>query len=82
MVVLPSLDISAFAEISTVEYADLILDVWRTSLTQDIEMEYAEGNGLIYVPRATEHAGFDYELQLSNNVAPPIVSALGAPGGQ
>jgi acyl transferase domain-containing protein/NADP-dependent 3-hydroxy acid dehydrogenase YdfG len=78
--VLPSLDLSAVADISSVQYADLVLDVWRTSLAEDAEMEYAEGNGLIYIPRATEDAGFDYELQLTSNTAKPILSTLGAPG--
>jgi acyl transferase domain-containing protein/NADP-dependent 3-hydroxy acid dehydrogenase YdfG len=78
--ILPSLDLSAVADISSVQYADLVLDVWRTSLAEDAEIEYAEGNGLIYIPRATEDAGFDYELQLASNTAKPILSALGAPG--
>lgn len=78
--ILPSLDLSAVADITSAQYADLVLDVWRASLAEDAEMEYAEGNGLIYIPRATEDAGFDYELQLASNTAKPIVSALGAPG--
>ncbi|KAI4250880.1 MAG: hypothetical protein L6R42_008592, partial [Xanthoria sp. 1 TBL-2021] len=78
--ILPSLDLSAVADISSVQYADLVLDVWRTSLAEDSELEYAEGNGLIYIPRATEDAGFDYELQLASNTAKPIFSGLGAPG--
>ncbi|KAH8690349.1 lovastatin nonaketide synthase [Phaeosphaeriaceae sp. PMI808] len=78
--ILPSLDLSAVADISSAQYPDLVLDVWRTSLTEDAEMEYAEVNGLIYIPRATEDAGFDYELQLASNTAKPILSALGAPG--
>ncbi|KAE8376660.1 hypothetical protein BDV26DRAFT_305432 [Aspergillus bertholletiae] len=78
--ILPSLDLSAVADISSIQYTDLVLDVWRTSLSEDAEMEYAEGNGLVYIPRAIEDAGFDYELQLANNTAKPIVSALGAAG--
>ena len=75
--VLPSLDVSALADISSSQYTDLILNVWRASLAEDADMEYAEGNGLIYIPRATEDTGFDYELQLANNTAKPILSALG-----
>ncbi|KAI4255610.1 MAG: hypothetical protein LQ352_002498 [Teloschistes flavicans] len=78
--ILPSLDLSTIADISSVQYADLVLDVWRTSLAEDAEMEYAEGNGLIYIPRATEDTGLDYELQLASNIAKPISSALSAPG--
>ncbi|KAI9689480.1 MAG: Type I Iterative PKS [Bathelium mastoideum] len=80
MAILPSLDLSAVADISSVQYADLVLHVWRTTLAEDVDMEYAEGNGLIHVPRATEDAGFDYELQLASNTAKPILSALGAAG--
>ncbi len=77
---LPSLDLSAVAEICSPQYADLFLDVWRTSVTEDAEMEYAEGNGLIYFSRAVEDVGFDYELQLAKNIAKPISCALGALG--
>ncbi|OQE20988.1 hypothetical protein PENFLA_c015G08410 [Penicillium flavigenum] len=80
MAILPSMDLSAVADISNAQYADLIIDVWKSSLSEDAEMEYAEGNGLIYIPRATEDTGFDYELQLASNTAKPIVSALGAAG--
>ncbi|KAJ5300725.1 uncharacterized protein N7443_005727 [Penicillium atrosanguineum] len=78
--ILPSMDISAVADISNFQYADLVLNVWRTSLSEDAELEYAEGNGLIYIPRVTEDVGFDYELQLASNTAKPIVSALGTTG--
>ncbi|KAL3442886.1 hypothetical protein BJX65DRAFT_312346 [Aspergillus insuetus] len=78
--VLPVLDLSAVADISTPQYVDLVLDVWQSSLPDDGEMEYAEYNGLVYIPRATEDAGFDYELQLANNTAKPIESTLGAAG--
>ncbi|KAL9578153.1 MAG: hypothetical protein Q9212_005901 [Teloschistes hypoglaucus] len=78
--ILPSLDLSKVANVSSVQYADLVLDVWRSSLIEDAEIEYAEGNGLIYIPRATEDVGLDYELQLASNTAKPILSALSAPG--
>ncbi|KAI3391679.1 hypothetical protein diail_6958, partial [Diaporthe ilicicola] len=74
--ILPSLDLSAVADISSTQYADLVLAVWRTSLAEDAEMEYAEGNGLIYIPRAIEDAGFDNELQLATNTANPILTTL------
>ncbi|KAI0448681.1 lovastatin nonaketide synthase [Xylaria acuta] len=78
--ILPSLDLSTVADISSAQYTDRVLDVWQRSLSEDAEMEYAEGNGLIYIPRATEDAGFDYELQLASNTAKPMLSALGARG--
>lgn len=78
--VLPSLDLSATADIACSWYADLVLSVWRTSLDEHAEMEYAESDGVIYIPRATEDFGFDYELQLAANTAKPVVSALGGLG--
>ena len=78
MAILPTLDLSAIANITTSSYADLVFDVWQNSLPEDAEMEYAEGNGLIHIPRAVEDVGCDHELQLANNTAKPILSALGA----
>ncbi|KAI8934469.1 hypothetical protein NX059_009197 [Plenodomus lindquistii] len=78
MAILPSLDLSAAADLSNEFYSDLLLDVWRNSLREDAEMEYAEGKGLVYVPRATESIGLDYELQLANKTAKPILTPLGA----
>jgi acyl transferase domain-containing protein/NADPH:quinone reductase-like Zn-dependent oxidoreductase/NAD(P)-dependent dehydrogenase (short-subunit alcohol dehydrogenase family) len=78
MATLPSLDLSATADISSATYADLIISVWRSSLAEAADMEYAEGGELVYVPRATESSGFDYELQLENNTARPILTPLSA----
>ncbi|KAI1328524.1 PKSN polyketide synthase for alternapyrone biosynthesis [Xylariaceae sp. FL0255] len=78
--VLPTLDLSALADISSAQCQDLILDVWRASLFEDAEMEYAEHNNLIYIARATDDSGFDDELQLAGYNAKPIMSTLGALG--
>ncbi|KAJ3499201.1 hypothetical protein NLG97_g515 [Lecanicillium saksenae] len=75
---LPSLDLSAVADVSNSACADLILNVWKASFADGAEMEYAENNGLIYIPRATEDAGFDRELQLAKNTAAPVLSSLGS----
>lgn len=80
LTILPSLDLCAVADIATAQYADFVFDIWRTSLSEDTEMEYAEYDGLVYIPRATEDAGFDYELQVASNTARPFLSTLGAPG--
>lgn len=77
---MPSLDLSALADMSSAQYADLVINVWRTSLVENAEMEYAERNRLIYIARATEHAAFDNELQLAGNNAKPIWSAMSALG--
>jgi acyl transferase domain-containing protein/NADPH:quinone reductase-like Zn-dependent oxidoreductase/NADP-dependent 3-hydroxy acid dehydrogenase YdfG/acyl carrier protein len=78
MATLPSLNLSATADISTATYADLIISVWRSSLAETADMEYAEEGELVYVPRATESPGFDYELELENNTARPILTPLSA----
>ncbi|KAJ8106568.1 hypothetical protein ONZ43_g7025 [Nemania bipapillata] len=80
MATLPSLDLSAVADISSAQYANLVTNVWRASLAEDAEMEYAEGNGLVYIPRATEASSYDYELQLASNTARPRISSLGSVG--
>ena len=72
MTILPSLDLSSKADLSSGRLADTVFNVWRRSLNEDAEMEYAELNGLVYVPRATEEKGWDHELQLANNTAPPV----------
>lgn len=75
---LPSLDLSATADVWNSSCAKLILNVWRTSFAEGAEMEYAEKHGLVYIPRATEDSGFDQELQLANNSAAPILSPIGS----
>lgn len=77
MAILPSLDISSTADLSSRWFADIVVDVWRTSLDEDAEMEYAESNGLIYIPRATEKKVSDHELKLAGNTAKPVLLTLG-----
>ncbi|KAF7559477.1 hypothetical protein G7046_g4675 [Stylonectria norvegica] len=58
----------------------LIVRVWKTTLVEDAEMQYAELDTLVYIARAAEDAGFDYGLQLAADNAEPFWSTLGAPG--
>ncbi|KAG5745190.1 hypothetical protein H9Q70_012122 [Fusarium xylarioides] len=60
--ILPSLDLSAVADISDAQYVDLVLSVWCKSLVEDAEMEYAEHKNLIYIARATEETTFDWKF--------------------
>ncbi|KAI0204323.1 PKSN polyketide synthase for alternapyrone biosynthesis [Astrocystis sublimbata] len=76
--IFPTLDLSTLANIDSAQCAELVLDVWRASLLDDAEMEYAERNNLVYIARTIEDAGFDNELQLAGNTAKPIQSTLGA----
>lgn len=69
---LPHLDLSTGFDPMGPGSADLVLDVWRASLAEGAEMEYAELDGAIHVPRAVEDAGFDRELQLASGSAKPV----------
>jgi hypothetical protein len=77
MAILPSLAISSSADLSSRRLADLVIDVWRASLVEDAEMEYAELNGLVHITRATQDKGLDHELKLANNNAEPTWMDLG-----
>lgn len=80
MAVLPSFDMSSVADITSESYSTLVLSAWRNSLVEGAEMEYAEGNGLVHIARATEEVDFDYELQLASNTAKPVLASLGSAG--
>ncbi|PGH17660.1 hypothetical protein AJ79_01022 [Helicocarpus griseus UAMH5409] len=71
LVTLPHLDLSAKFDATDPRSAELIMDVWRASLNEGAEMEYAELDGMIHIPRAIEDAGFDDELQLASGNARP-----------
>jgi len=78
MAILPTLDLSSNADLLSERFADLVVNIWRASLGEDADMEYVELNSVIHVPRATGEEGLDHELQLANNSAPPIWTAMGA----
>jgi len=73
---LPHLDLSSKFDPATVESAKLVADVWRASLVEDAEMEYAELDGAIHVPRAVTDAGFDGDVQLANGTKKPVLSPI------
>ncbi|KAI6778347.1 putative polyketide synthase [Emericellopsis cladophorae] len=77
---LPSLDLSALADMSDARYTDLIVEVWQASLAEDAETEYAERHGVVFIARAKSNAVLDNELALANDTAQPIWSTLGATG--
>lgn len=74
--ILPTLDLSATADIAGDKVSDIAISVWRNSLSDSADMEYAEKDGLVYVARATDDTGFDYELQLASNSAPPALASI------
>lgn len=77
---LPHLDLSAGFDPTSPRSAELVLDVWRASLAEGAEMEYAELDGGIYIPRVVEDAGFDGELQLASGNAKPMRSPVHGSG--
>lgn len=77
---LPHLDLSVESDPTSLSTAELVLGVWRASLAEGAEMEYAELDGGIYIPRVVEDAGFDGELQLASGNAKPVRTPIHATG--
>lgn len=77
---LPHLDLSAGFDPTSPRSAELVLGVWQASLAEGAEMEYAELDGDIYIPRVVEDAGFDGELQLASGNAKPMRSPVHGSG--
>ncbi|OJD32083.1 polyketide synthase [Diplodia corticola] len=81
LVTLPHLDVSPGFDAATDAGARLVADVWLKSLRESgAEMEYAERDGAVYVPRAIGSAAFDAELRRAEGVVEPIPAALSASG--
>ncbi len=77
---IPHLDLSAASDLTSLSTANIVSDVWRASLVEGSEMEYAELDGRIYIPRAVENAGFDGELQLESGNAKPARTPIHTTG--
>ncbi|KAI5867872.1 hypothetical protein GGS23DRAFT_201723 [Durotheca rogersii] len=73
---LPHFDLSAAFDLTKPSNAELIAQVWASSLSEDAEMEYAELNGAIHIPRAVDEAGFDTELQRYSGQAKPVLTPI------
>jgi acyl transferase domain-containing protein/NADPH:quinone reductase-like Zn-dependent oxidoreductase len=69
---LPYLDLSTAFDLTGATSAQLVLDVWKASLAESAEMEYAELRGLVHITRAVEYAGMDNDLQLAEGMVNPI----------
>ena len=68
---LQHLDLSAAFDLAGAGSAQLVLDVWRASLHEGAETEFAELQGAIYIPRAVDAPGLDEDLRLSSGTARP-----------
>ncbi|KAI8156241.1 Reducing polyketide synthase FUB1 [Colletotrichum sp. SAR 10_70] len=79
-ITLPHLDLSRGGYLSSEASSDVIMSVWHTSLADNssqLELEYAELNGTIFVPRFVEDEGIDIDLGPRDQSLEPIVQALG-----
>ncbi|PNY29656.1 Polyketide synthase [Tolypocladium capitatum] len=75
---LPHLDLSSTFDLGSTTNAQLLVDVWLASQGKDAEMEFAEFEGMIHIPRVVDEPGFDAELQLASGTPKPVKSRLGA----
>lgn len=73
---LPHLDLSNGFDLTAADQAKLVADVWQASLVDGAEMEYAELESQIHVPRAVADAGFDGDLQLADGTKQPVLSPI------
>ncbi|VBB80680.1 Putative polyketide synthase [Podospora comata] len=73
---LPHLDLSTGFDSTTLSSAELIAFVWRASLLEGAEMEYAEFEGKVHIPRAVADVGFDGDLQLADGTKQPVLGPL------
>lgn len=79
-VTITHLDLSPEADATR---ADTVLRLWASSVEGDVEdrdLEFAELDGEIYIPRAVQEASFDEEIALATGTAPPVNTALGSAG--
>lgn len=78
LVTLPHIDLSVKFNATNTENADAILSVWKTTLLPGAELEFAEHDGIIYIPRAVSHTVCDNDIQMSSGRAKPIERTLSA----
>lgn len=63
--------------------ADAVLRLWAFSVEEDgdgKDLEFAELEGELYIPRAVQEASFDEEIALATGTAPPVAAALSSAG--
>ncbi|GKT49640.1 highly reducing polyketide synthase curS1 [Colletotrichum spaethianum] len=78
-ITLPHLDLSREIDLGSESTVNVIMDIWLSSTqsaSQLMELEYAEMNGTIYVPRFVEDKGIDTDLAPSGENLKPIKGAL------
>ncbi|KAK1566009.1 PKSN polyketide synthase for alternapyrone biosynthesis protein [Colletotrichum navitas] len=77
---MPHLDLSRTRSVHSPSVAETILDVWRVSIRErghrQLEMEYAEGDGAIFVPRFIEDSSLDANLNIQSGIPQPVQGRL------
>ncbi|TQN70639.1 Reducing polyketide synthase FUB1 [Colletotrichum shisoi] len=76
---MPHLDLNRSENVGSARVAKTILDVWNVSVSgvyQHPEMEYAERDGAIFVPRFIEDDGMDTSLDLRDGLPKPVQGTL------
>lgn len=74
---LPHLDLSSNFNLFTPSNAELIVGVWLSSQVNNAEMEFAELNGTVHVPRVVDEPSFNAELQHAAGSPKPVPKRLG-----
>ncbi|KAL3429040.1 hypothetical protein BDV09DRAFT_201002 [Aspergillus tetrazonus] len=82
---LPQLDLSPSLDLASDRAIEIVISAFHSSIKpsvkdKNLEMEYAESNGLLYIPRARGHAALDRELALRGEKVSSIPGPLSAPG--
>ncbi|PLB39701.1 type I polyketide synthase [Aspergillus candidus] len=82
---LPHLDLTPGLDVGSEQAVDLILKVFGSTSKAPVngkncEMEYAELNGLLHIPRAQGHHGLDHELALHAATVISVPGPLYQPG--
>ncbi|CCF35613.1 PKSN polyketide synthase for alternapyrone biosynthesis protein [Colletotrichum higginsianum] len=78
-ITMPHLDLNRSEKVESACVAKTILDVWSVSVSgvyQQPEMEYAERDGAIFVPRFIEDDGMDTSLDLQDGLPKPVQGTL------
>ncbi|KAK2028328.1 PKSN polyketide synthase for alternapyrone biosynthesis protein [Colletotrichum zoysiae] len=78
---IPHLDLGRAGSVDLACVVKTILDVWNVSIPnkfqQQPEMEYAEHDGAIFVPRFIEDSSMDANLAIHNGIPSPFQRKLG-----
>ncbi|KAF9873135.1 hypothetical protein CkaCkLH20_09298 [Colletotrichum karsti] len=79
-VTLPHLDLSRAIDLGSERVSEIVLDVWNSTLRKDsqsLEMEYAELNGTVFIPRFIEDDNIDMDLDPDGPCLQPVLTTLG-----